>query len=140
MSDSLNYCPTARKEDILAHDVGNEVVIYDLKDDKAYCLNRVAAKVWKHCDGQTPISKLAGLLDEFGVPAEPVGVLSVLEQLTEYNLLDSNGPKPKKVSRRDVLARLGVAAAVVLVSVSVINAPTASQAASTGLTGPVGSH
>ena len=135
MSDSLNYCPIARKEEILAHDVGNEVVIYDLKDDKAYCLNRVSAKIWKHCDGQTPVSELAKLLDEVGVPAEPVAVLSVLEQLAEARLLESTEAKAHKVTRRDVLAGLGVAAAVVLASVTSMSAPRASQAASGGQSG-----
>ncbi|HEY9716380.1 MAG TPA: PqqD family protein [Trichormus sp.] len=134
MSDSSNFCPLARQNEILAHDVGNEVVIYDLKDDKAFCLNRVAAKVWRHCDGQTPVSTLAGLLEEFDLPADPTAVLCVLDQLGEYGLIQDSEKKVATVTRRQVLGRLGVAAAAVAACVTAITVPTALHAQSGGPT------
>ncbi|HEY9713819.1 MAG TPA: PqqD family protein [Chroococcales cyanobacterium] len=133
MTGLPNDCPKARQDDILAHDVGNEVVIYDLKSDQAYCLNKVAAKVWKNCDGQTPLSEIATKLEEVGVPGEQVGVSCVLDQLAEARLIEGNG-KNGAVTRREVLSRMGVAAAAVLASVTALNVPTAAAAQS----GPTG--
>lgn len=135
MKDSNSYCPRARQDEILAHDVGTEVVIYDLRADNAFCLNRLAAKVWKSCDGKTPVSKLVDVLKEFDVPADPAGVNCILDQLAESGLIEDHQVKAQTITRRDVLARLGVSAAAILASVSAIKVPIAAQAAS-GATGP----
>ena len=48
----------------------NEVMIYDQKRNKAFCLNQKAAFVWQHCDGATTIDQLTALLQQ--VSSEPV--------------------------------------------------------------------
>jgi hypothetical protein len=134
MSVSERYCPKAREDEILAHDVGNEVVIYYLRADNAFCLNRLAATVWKNCDGQTPISKLVELLGEFDVPADPAAVQCILDQLAESGLIENHKIKVNRITRRDVLARLGVSAAAIVAGVSAMKVPSAIAAVS-GATG-----
>ena len=145
MNTGAEYCPKARTDGLLAHDVADEIVVYDLKDGTAYCLNPVAAVVWKHCDGTTPVSTLTGLIGKAGVPAEPAAVYHVLDELAEIRLLDEDvlqkGARPQ-ISRRELLLRLGMSAALVLASVSAITVPAPAQAMSghgpTGPTGPTG--
>lgn len=135
MKDLENYCPKARKDEILAHEVGNEVVVYDLRSDNAFCLNRIAAKVWQSCDGQTPLAKLVDVLEEFDVPADTTSINCILDQLAESGLIENHLVAAQPISRRDVLMKLGVSAAVILACVSSIKVPIAAQAAS-GATGP----
>ena len=54
--------PRARKDDLLIQDLEDEVLIYDLKVDKAHCLNRAAATVWRHCNGRNTTAQLASHL------------------------------------------------------------------------------
>jgi hypothetical protein len=66
-------------------------------------------------------------------------VLTVLEQLRECQMLENDieVATAPRVSRRVVLNRLGVAAAVVLACVTSMSVPRASQAAS-GISGATG--
>ena len=67
----------------------NEVMIYDQKRNKAFCLNHKAAFVWQHCDGTTTIDELATLLRQ--VSAEPVDTAVIqfaLETLAADGLLE----------------------------------------------------
>jgi hypothetical protein len=48
--------------------VPDEVLIYDLKQHKAHCLNKTAALVWNHCDGETSVSEMATLLQKEAAP------------------------------------------------------------------------
>ena len=45
--------PHARVNELIVRELPEETLVYDQKHDKAHCLNRAAALVWRHCDGQT---------------------------------------------------------------------------------------
>jgi hypothetical protein len=110
--------------------------VYDLERDRAHCLNRTAALVWQHCDGQTTVADLARLLkDSINLPADEGVVWMALERLGKANLLEERISPPGgagRHTRRDVLRRLGLAAglAILLPAVQSIVAPEAVQAAS----------
>ena len=59
----INY-PKTRQNDLVVQELPDEVLIYDLKNNKAYCLNHTAAFVWQHSDGQTPVKQIAYLLQK----------------------------------------------------------------------------
>ena len=54
--------PCRREKDLIVRQLSDETLVYDLKRDKAHCLNPTAAAVWRHCDGRTSVSQLAALL------------------------------------------------------------------------------
>jgi hypothetical protein len=54
--------PKARTADLVINDLTDEVLVYDLKRDKAHCLNPTAAAVWKLCDGKSSAAEIAGRL------------------------------------------------------------------------------
>ena len=57
-------CPKARDDEaIVAQDVLDEYVVYDLYRHKVHSLNPTAATVWQWCDGETP---LADMTDRLG--------------------------------------------------------------------------
>ena len=44
--------PVARQEGLVIQEMPDEVLVFDLKTNKAHCLNETAAFVWKACDGK----------------------------------------------------------------------------------------
>lgn len=117
--------PLARRKDLVTQDVSDELLIYDLLTDKAYCLNRSAALVWKFCDGKNSIDDVVRRFEETGggsVGKEFVWV--ALGQLNDSGLLDS--PIPRRFqgrSRRELIKTLGLASAVAVPLVASLVVP-----------------
>ena len=126
--------PKARKDKLVVRDLSEEVLVYDLRAHKAHCLNRTAALVWEHCDGRTTVPKLAALMsEELKVPIDEAVVWLALDQLERFQLLQEQVVRPvgmTPISRRVMMRRLGLAAAVALPLITSIVSPTAAQAQS----------
>ena len=60
------HLPRARTDGLVINELTDEVLVYDLKRDKAHCLNAAAASVWKQCDGRTTVAEIARRLSEPG--------------------------------------------------------------------------
>ena len=124
--------PEARKEGLIVRELSGEVLVYDRDRSKAHCLNSTAALVWQYCDGKTPVSQIARTIESaINVPVDEEVVWLGVEQLNKSKLLKST-TVPSHVSglsRRDVMKRIGLAAAVALPVVTSIIAPSAAQAA-----------
>jgi hypothetical protein len=127
--------PVARKTGLLTCEVGEELLLYDLNRCKAHCLNSRAAFVWRQCDGRTSVSEITRALNiAYGVGLDDDVVLFALEQLERAQLihLRKNLVRPKgaaKLTRRELITRAGIVAAVGLPMVSSIVTPTAAEAA-----------
>jgi Coenzyme PQQ synthesis protein D (PqqD) len=123
--------PRARKDGVLATDVGNELVVYDSKDHRGHCLNPAAAVVWRHLDGQISMEALvASLRRELDAPANEDTVRLALEELDKAHLLAEplEAAAPRDVSRRSALRQMAAAAgggAVLLPAITSIVAPPA---------------
>ena len=128
----MRQFPIARREDLIVEELPNEVLVYDLNTDKAHCLNRTAALIWKNCDGEKTEGDIAALLQqEFKTPMSIPVVTLGLEELTRYGLLQETSPPPKvQVSRRRLIQNLGLTAALALPVIMSITAPAAAGAGS----------
>ena len=128
--------PEARQEDLIVEVLPDETLVYDLKRDKAHCLNPTAALVWSRCDGETSVSKMAALLEtELGLPQDDSLVWMALDRLGRKNLLEGPVALPAEAatySRREMMKTLGRVAGLTLLLpvVSSIIAPLAAQAGS----------
>lgn len=125
--------PLARKEGLLVTRMeSGEVVVYDRVRDKVHCLNPTVATIWAACDGATsPAAAAAELHRRFAVPADEGLVLLGLRQLRRAHLLEGEeGTGERQVSRREVLQRVGRAAAVAALVplVTTVVAPTPAEA------------
>jgi hypothetical protein len=126
--------PRARAEGVVVRELPDEVLVYDLETHRAVCLNSTAAAVWRLCDGRrTPADIRRALEKSSGgnVPEEVVWL--ALEQLNRDRLLDACIPRPPLlagISRRELIRRIGITAAVALPAVASIVAPTPAQAGS----------
>ncbi len=133
--------PRARREGLVVRPLPDELVVYDLERHEAHCLNRTAALVFQGADGRATVDDLADALRrELSVTDAKRLAWLALERLERAHLLDGAPPPPAGIaghSRRDLLRRAGLAAAL-LPAVSSILAPTAAEAAGTCVQGDAG--
>jgi hypothetical protein len=125
--------PRARTNLLVTRDLGDDLLVYDLERHKAYCLNRVAMQVFRHCDGETTIPDMALRIgDALGLPVDEQAVRLGLVRLEKAHLLDGPVGVTVHTSRREMLRTLGRAAAVVVPLVTALTVPTSAEAANTG--------
>jgi|SRR5215203_2599710 len=120
--------PVARNTGLVIQEVPDEVLVYDMETNKAHCLNKTAALVWKSCDGTRNVSQIAEFVGaQAGETVADDLVWLAIDQLGANDLLE----KPVKadfkgISRRDVIKRIGLTSMVALpVIASLVAPPTA---------------
>lgn len=133
MSNAANkQAALARQAELVVQEMPDEVLVYDLRNHEAHCLNQTAALVWNHCDGQRATAEIAALMtEELDKPVSEDVVWLALKQLSKAGLLQEPVTIPQeveRVSRRQVMRRIGIAAMVPLVMSVVV--PTAMAGAS----------
>jgi hypothetical protein len=110
--------PRARQDELVVEELPDETLVYDLKRHKARCLNRTAALVWRHCDGQTSVADVAALLEEqLAIPTDEAVVWMALDRLSRAHLLTEPVKLPAdraQYSRRQMLRTLRRAAGISL--------------------------
>ena len=117
--------PRARRRDgLLEETVGEELLLYDQESHTAHCLSPIAARVWRHCDGERDIAELSQLA---GASESLVaGALHELREkdlfVAEPKLMQSTNPG---VSRREVIVRLGRAGAGAAAATMIVSATAA---------------
>jgi hypothetical protein len=126
--------PLARKEGLLVEELPHEVLVYDLERDKAHCLNPTAALIWKHCDGRTSVREMLRLLEKsLATSVDEDVVWCALNQLEKDKLLQEPLAWPvgmERISRRELVRRLGIGAAIAIPLITSIVAPTVAYAGS----------
>lgn len=135
--------PVARKDGLVVQEMPDEVLVYDLDDNKAFCLNPTAASIWKSCDGHRSVADIASAL-EGGRDREAKEniVWLALDQLREKGLIEAGlESRFKGQTRREVLKKVGLATAVALPVVAMLSFPSTALAAtcSTSVCGTQGS-
>lgn len=122
--------PLARTDNLIVRELADEVLVYDLERQKAHCLNRTAALVWRGCNGRTSVAELAALVVcGSDSPADKKVVWLALRQLAGKRLLAAKLVPPAEMSsvtRRQMIRALGAGLALPLVT-SIV-APTPAQA------------
>ncbi len=135
--------PVARKQDIIVQELKGEVLVYDLKIDKAFCLNETSALVWQLCDGESSVAEISRTVGKkLNSPANEDLVWLALDQLKKENLLANSEEVVANfdgMSRREVIKKVGLATMIALPIISSLVAPTAAQAQS-GLAAACGTN
>jgi len=141
MDETRNeFAPRVRTDGLVVRELAGELLVYDRDCNKAHCLNETAALIWKHCDGRTTVSNLRALLQEGNVaPVDEHVIWYALDQFAKDHLLQERLERPAgvgRLSRRELIQRIGLAASIPLVA-SVV-APTIFAAASCSQACPSG--
>lgn len=117
--------PIARKEGLVIQEMPDEVLVYDLETNKAHCLNRTAASVWKSCDGVSSITEIKTKLEkEFKTTLPEDFIWLALDQLSKDKLLEKEiETKISGMSRREVIKKIGFASMAALPVVAMLSFP-----------------
>ncbi|HZS05022.1 MAG TPA: PqqD family protein [Blastocatellia bacterium] len=127
-----------------------ETLVYDLEQHKAHCLNDLASRIWKKCDGKTSLEQARLELEkETGCPLGSEVILYGLKTLRKAQLLEKSGNNTAIIgaierqvisetgsketgsgmTRRSLIGRLGLGAMLIPVISSIVT-PTAQAGAS----------
>ncbi|MGI8408699.1 MAG: PqqD family protein [Pyrinomonadaceae bacterium] len=117
--------PVARRNGLVVQEVPDEVLVYDLDSNKAHCLNKTAALVWKSCNGMNTISDISKLVEsEAGGSVSGDIVWLAIDQLSENGLLETQiNSKFAGQSRREVIKKIGLASMVAIPVIASLVAP-----------------
>lgn len=129
----MKNLPKARTENLVVQELADEVLIYDLTNNKAYCLNSTAAKIYNACDGKTSFETVRS-----NYRFDENMIFLSLDELKKENLIltDETYQSPLQgLSRREAVRKVGLASLTALPIISAIVAPQAANAAS-GLLAP----
>ena len=127
-----NAKPVSRNEDIVVQELNGEVLIYDLRENRAFCLNETAGLVWQKCNGQNTVSEITGLLSkQLDSLATHDLVWLALDQLKKENLIENNDEIVgdfNGMSRREVVRKLGLGSMIALPIVASLVLPSSAMA------------
>ena len=125
--------PRLRTQNLVVKELPNELLIYDLERNKAFCLNQTARLIMDECDGITAIDEAVNSLNhKLKSKMSEDMIWMVLEQLKDANFIEKNYEIPiqtTRVTRRKILqsaATLGIALPII----TSLIAPTAAHAQS----------
>ncbi len=126
--------PLARRSDIVVQEFGNEILIYDLRENRAFNLNETSAMIWQLSNGDKTVSEIAkNMSQKFNATITDDFVWLALDQMLKDKLVESENEIAgflKGLSRRDLIRKVGFASLVALPIVSSLVAPVAVNAQS----------
>lgn len=131
--------PKARQKNLVVQDFNDEVLLYDLVENRAFCLNETAPAVWRNCDGRKSVDTIAdSLTRDWGKNVGTDLVWLAIDDLHKKGLVEDIPATPSNISgltRRDAIKSIGMGAIVALPVVTALVAPTAVYANSACMTG-----
>jgi pyrroloquinoline quinone biosynthesis protein D len=80
-----------RKDEIIAQQASNIVLLLNMDDGSYYSLNEVGGRVWDLCDGTRTVEQVVSALAlEYDVPAQTLelDILELLDGLRSKNLIE----------------------------------------------------
>lgn len=126
--------PKARHSEIVVQEFGDEILIYDLKNNKAFNLNETSALIWRLSDGNNDISDITqGIIKKYNSNVSEEFVWLALEQFRKDELIEDKEeiiPFLTNISRRELVRKVGLTSIIALPIVSSLIAPLSSNAAS----------
>jgi hypothetical protein len=125
MTSTMRPCKL-QGDHITTREIEVELLIYDERTHRAWCLNPSSACIWRLCNGRNKVGRIASLASkELGSAVNEELVLLTLEELQEKGLLECGTMEvlAQGVSRREMIGKVGLAA--LLPVVAAITAPPA---------------
>jgi hypothetical protein len=130
----LKSKPLSRKSNLVVQEVNGEVLIYDLNNAKAFCLNSTSAVVWQACNGERSITEINDFVSEqLNSPVNDDLIWLALDQLKEENLIENKAELKSKfegLSRREVIRKVAITSLAAIPVLMSITAPVAAQTSS----------
>lgn len=121
--------PLSRSQDLVVQELNGELLIYDLRDHRAFSLNETSSMVWKACDGENSVEEIGSKLGNEDL------VWLALDQLKNERLMDATPELSERfgtLSRREAIQKVGMASMIALPVIAGLAVPAAAQAQSCG--------
>lgn len=126
--------PVSRKSNLVIQELENEVLIYDLSQNKAFSLNETSAIIWEACTGENSVSDIKKQINnQLNASVSEDFVWLALEQFKKDNLLENANDifiDFGGLSRREVIRRIGLSSLAAIPIITTLVAPVAAQVAS----------
>lgn len=130
----MNNPPKSRKDDLVIQELDGEVMVYDLKENKALCLNQTSALIWQLCDGKQTQKEISIKLSEkLKSKANEELIWFALGQLKKEKLIENGNELTNPfvgMHRREILKKVGLGTMIALPVVASIVTPNPIMAAS----------
>lgn len=129
--------PKTRTENIVVQEIENEILIYDLETNKAFCLNETSALIYQLCDGKKSVEEISQhIKQKLNQPISEDLIWLALDNFKKDNLfeegeqieIDFGG-----LTRRQIIKKVGLASMIALPVVASVIAPSAAMAQSGGV-------
>ncbi len=121
--------PIARKDELVIQELEGEMLVYDLRTNKAICLNQTSALVWQNCDGKQSTAEIAQNIEkQTGSSVNEYLIWFALNQLEEESLLENQEKLVNNfdgLSRREIIKEIGLTSMAALPIVASLVAPMA---------------
>jgi hypothetical protein len=126
--------PITRRTGVVTQEAQNELLIYDLETNQAFCLNQTSALVYEMCDGTKSVTEIGrSLRSKLKSEVSEEVVWLALDQLKKEKLIENSDEVPHHftgMNRREVIKKVGLGSMVALPIVASLIAPKAIHAQS----------
>ena len=126
--------PQSRKNDLVVQQLENEILVFNTKNNKAFCLNNTSAAIWLKCNGKNSLDDITTKTRlELGNSVDRDFVSLALDQLEQNELLEHSfevSNSLRNVSRRQLIKKVGAGSMIALPIISSIAVPSALHAQS----------
>ena len=134
------HAPKARVDNLVVQEFSNEILVYDLTNNKALCLNETSALVFQLCNGIRTIAEISDSMSKkLRVKVSEDFVRLAIEELKKENLLENADQLNNHfagLSRREIVKKVGLTTIIALPVISSVVAPSAAMAQSCALLAP----
>jgi hypothetical protein len=122
-----NNNPLSRQSNIVVQELENEILIYDLNNNKAFCLNETSSLVYQFCDGQHSVTEISHLMSiKLKTLISEDFIWLALKSFRKDNLLE-NGDEINDhfagLTRREIVKKVGLTSIVAFPLVASLVAP-----------------
>ncbi len=129
--------PSLRTRKLVVNKLPNELLIYDLENNRAYCLNETAQAIMEQCDGKTTILEATQSIGrQLKTKMTEEMIWFTIDQLKNAKLIDQYTEIPidtSGITRRSLL-RSATALGISIPLITSLVAPIAANAQSTCVT------
>lgn len=120
--------PTARTIEIIQQEADKELLVYDLRNDKALMLNETSKNVFQACDGEASFEDLK---HQYQYTDDLINL--TIDELRKNNLMKDNYSSSfSGIDRRDLIRKIGLSTMIALPVILSLTAPKSANAASPG--------
>jgi len=122
-----------KQKKLIARPIDDELLLFNEETNTAHCLNGIAGEMWKACERQSSVADVAAALHTRWPDMDKEVVQASLSRMAAAGLLEETIDEEISTGRRDLIRKLGFAAAAVLpIVVTSVLIPPAAAAASCG--------